>query len=61
MFPELAVTGADGRIETVHYQKLPALLLNELQKQQRVIDAQARELATLDARLLALETELRRR
>ncbi|MBP7776313.1 MAG: tail fiber domain-containing protein [Acidobacteria bacterium] len=48
VFPELAVTGADGQIETVAYHKLPALLLNELQKQQRVIEAQATRLAQLE-------------
>jgi hypothetical protein len=49
VFPELAVTGADGRIETVAYHKLPALLLNELQKLHRVVEAQTRELAGLRA------------
>ena len=39
VFPELAVLNADGEIESVAYHKLPALLLNELQKQQRAIDA----------------------
>ena len=42
----VAVTGADGRIETVAYHKLPALLLNELLKQQRVIRDQAAALAS---------------
>jgi hypothetical protein len=56
VFPELAVRGADGQVETVHYHKLPALLLNELQKQQRTIDAQAAALAALEARLAAIET-----
>jgi hypothetical protein len=38
-FPELAVRDADGQIETVHYETLNVLLLNELQKQQRRIEA----------------------
>jgi hypothetical protein len=38
-FPELAVHGADGNVETVHYETLNVLLLNEVQKQQRRIDA----------------------
>jgi hypothetical protein len=49
VFPELAVRSADGQIETVAYHKLPALLLNELQKQQRLID-------TLLQRVQLLET-----
>ena len=57
VFPELAVTGADGQIETVAYHKLPALLLNELQKLQRVVEAQSRELADLRA---AIATASRR-
>jgi hypothetical protein len=38
-FPELAVHGTDGTVETVHYETLNVLLLNEVQKQQRRIDA----------------------
>ncbi len=49
VFPELAVRSADGQIETVAYHKLPALLLNEWQKQQRLID-------TLLQRIQSLET-----
>ena len=48
VFPELAVRGADGQIETVAYHKLPALLLNDLQRQQRVIDALVQRLQTLE-------------
>ncbi len=54
VFPELAVRSADGQIETVAYHKLPALLLNEVQKQQRLID-------TLLQRVLSLETARDRR
>jgi hypothetical protein len=39
VFPELAVKTPDGAIETVHYETLNVLLLNELQKQQKRIDA----------------------
>lgn len=49
VFPELAVTGSDGQIETVAYHKLPALLLNELQTLQRVVETQKRELSELRA------------
>jgi hypothetical protein len=30
VFPELAVRDADGNVETVHYESLNVLLLNEL-------------------------------
>jgi hypothetical protein len=46
--PELVARGADGKPYSVKYHVLPALLLNEIQKQERVI-------ATLSARLEALE------
>ena len=39
VFPELAVRNADGQVETVHYETLSVLLLNELQRQEKRIDA----------------------
>jgi hypothetical protein len=41
VYPGLVAHSADGKIETVMYQFLPAMLLNEYQKQQRTIEAQA--------------------
>ena len=38
VFPELAVRDADGQVETVHYETLNVLLLNEVQKQQQRIE-----------------------
>ena len=49
--PGLAVRSAEGSIETVNYPALVPMLLNELQKQQRVIDAQAARLERLEAAL----------
>lgn len=49
VFPELAVRGGDGQIETVAYHKLPALLLNELQRQQRTIDTLLERVRALEA------------
>jgi hypothetical protein len=51
VYPELVMHSADGRVETVMYQFLPPMLLNEYQKQQRTIDAQAKELARLGSEL----------
>jgi hypothetical protein len=42
VFPELAVRGADGTVETVHCETLNVLLLNEVQKQQRELQQQRR-------------------
>jgi hypothetical protein len=37
VYPELVVNGADGKPETVAYHLLPAILLNELQKQAHAV------------------------
>ncbi len=46
-FPELAVRSAAGDVETVHYERLSALLLNELQRQQRRLDVLEAQLTEL--------------
>ena len=51
VYPELVVRGPDGQVETVQYSKLPAMLLNELQKQDEMI-------RKLEARISALEAQL---
>jgi len=56
--PELVIYGQDGQPQTVKYHELPALLLNELQRQEtevaelrQLVAAQAAELAELKAAL----------
>ena len=39
VYPDLVAYGADGKIETVQYQKLTPMLLNEVQRLNRVIEA----------------------
>jgi hypothetical protein len=52
VLPELAFLDAGGEPQSVHYEKLSVLLLNELQKQQRRIEALERRVeALLDGRL----------
>jgi hypothetical protein len=61
--PRLVARSADGEIETVYYQFLAPMLLNEYQKQQRMIEAQALEIAELKqqaARTAALLGRLER-
>ena len=67
VLPELVLRNAVGEVETVLYNELPAMLLNELQRQQKrivqqsesidhqahEIDALKRQLATIEARLPA--------
>ena len=47
VFPELAVRGADGQVETVHYETLNVLLLNEFQKQEGRLEALEQQLNEL--------------
>ena len=49
--PELAVMGKDGQVETVAYHELAPMLLNELQKQRRRIEALEADLAAIHALL----------
>ena len=49
VFPELVHYAADGSIQTVRYHLLPALLLNELQRQHGEMEMLRRELAALRA------------
>ena len=66
VFPALAVLNADGGVDTVHYETLSVLLLNEVQQQQRKLEEQRGDLDTqriaidlLKARLAALEAQRR--
>ncbi|MFO1303327.1 MAG: tail fiber domain-containing protein [Burkholderiales bacterium] len=45
--PDLVAPSRDGGVETVYYQHLAPMLLNEYQKQQHTIDAQQAEIAEL--------------
>jgi hypothetical protein len=65
VYPDLVVKSADGQIQTVQYQKLTPMMLNELQKEHKLLEEQQakieqlqKQLATLPAleqRLAALE------
>ncbi len=62
VLPELVAHSAGGQVETVMYQYLAPMLVNEYQKQQRVVAAQTRRIAAIerDRGALAAEvTELR--
>ena len=53
VYPGLVAHSADGQIETVMYQHLPPMLLNEFQKQQRRINALEQELQEIKSLLRA--------
>src|SRR5882672_4415203 len=58
--PGLVARSADGKIETVYYQFLAPMLLNEAQKQQRTIDAQNAELKTQATEIAELKQQVAR-
>jgi hypothetical protein len=53
VYPDLVVRSADGQIQTVKYQVLDSMLLNELQKQSQTISALEERLTKLEAALPA--------
>ncbi len=48
VYPDLVAHSADGQIETVKYQVLDSMLLNEVQKQQKEIGSQRDRIAQLE-------------
>jgi len=48
IYPDLVVRSADGRIETVKYQVLDSMLLNEVQRQQKQIESQEARIRRLE-------------
>jgi len=59
VYPGLVAHTADGQIETVKYQFLAPMLLNEFQKQQRTINALHERVRTLESQGQAVNDELR--
>jgi len=55
--PDLVAHAANGEIETVYYQKLAPMLINEYQKQQHVIEKLTIELSKQTARVAVLELQ----
>ena len=55
VYPDLVVHSADGQIETVKYQVLDSMLLNELQKEHKQVQEQAEAIRMLETRLAVLE------
>ena len=58
VYPELVVYDDTGKVKTVEYQKLPAMLLNELQKQHGKFQEQEAVITELTERLSRLEQVL---
>jgi Chaperone of endosialidase len=58
VYPELVTRGTDGKLQSVRYLELTALLLNELQKQARETRELAQRLETKDRQLAAQQREI---
>jgi hypothetical protein len=58
VYPDLVVKNADGQIQTVQYQKLTPMLLNEVQKEHKQLEEQKTTIQELEKRLAALEAAL---
>ena len=58
VYPDLVAHSPDGQIETVKYQVLDSMLLNELQKEHKEVQEQAETIRVLEARLAVLEKAL---
>ena len=60
VYPDLVARSTDGQIETVKYQVLDSMLLNELQKQNATIAVQKEQIRSLEERLAKVEAALER-
>lgn len=57
VYPDLVVRGADGQIQTVQYQKLTPMLLNELQKQHQLLEQMGKTMAQQQETIRRLKTQ----
>ena len=55
VYPDLVVNDRDGKPQTVAYQELPAILLNEVQRQARQLAEKDAQITSLEHRLAAVE------
>jgi Chaperone of endosialidase len=58
VYPELVTRGANGKVESVRYQELIPMLLNEQQQQQRKLVVQAQQMAELQAQNARLQVAI---
>jgi hypothetical protein len=58
VYPELVTYGADGKVDTVAYYMLPAMLLNEMQKQSRENQQKGARIAALQRQLVAQQRQI---
>lgn len=60
VYPDLVAHSADGQIETVKYQVLDSMLLNELQRQEREIVSQSAQITAQNDEISSLRQKIRK-
>ena len=60
MYPDLVAHSADGQIETVKYQVLDSMLLNEVQRQHAEIVTQNDQIRTLEQQIKGIKEQQER-
>ena len=58
VYPELVVRDSQGRIDGVRYDELAPMLLNEVQKQQKIVATQAAKIAAEDLRAAVQDAKI---
>ena len=58
VYPDLVAHSADGQVETVKYQVLDSMLLNELQKEHQQVQQQTEEIRSQTEEIRQLQTRL---
>jgi len=58
VYPDLVVKNSDGQIQTVQYQKLTPMLLNEVQKEHKQLEEQGKTVARQAETIQQLESQL---
>jgi len=58
VYPELVIRDDKGKIQGVRYDELAPMLLNELQKQQKLVATQAAKIAVQDRRAAAQDAKI---
>jgi len=57
VYPELVTKGVDGKVEAVQYHELIPMLLNEVERQQQALGAQAQQLSAQSQELAELKAQ----
>jgi hypothetical protein len=58
VYPDLVTYSADGQVESVKYQAMDPMLLNEVQRQQKEISAQHEQIRDLQEQIRELKAAL---